>query len=189
MKKPTYVVFNGSVGALTNENAFRAKTGETIRIFIGNGGPNLVSSFHVIGEIFNKVYGEGGIKAINKTNVQTTLVPSGGFAMVEFKVDVPGTFILVDHSIFRAFSKGAIGMLKVEGEEKPDVYSHKQQDNTYLGADTKSAKDYDLFTEEIPVDPNTVAAAQKSNNNSIENIADMAQRNFQYYMLSQPAIR
>ena len=97
-----YVVFNGKVGALTGDNAITANVGETVRLFVGNGGPNLVSSFHVIGEIFDKVYAEGGI-TINE-NIQTTLVPAGGAAIVEFKVEVPGTFILVDHSIFRAVS-------------------------------------------------------------------------------------
>lgn len=93
---------------------------------MGNGGPNLVSSFHVIGEIFDKVHIEGG-DLINE-NVQTTLVPAGGAAIVEFKVDVPGTFILVDHSIFRAFNKGALGMLKVEGKENAKVYSGTTQE-------------------------------------------------------------
>ena len=85
-----YVVFNGSVDALTGDNAITANVGETVRLYVGNGGPNLVSSFHVIGEIFDKVNIEGG-SAINE-NVQTTLVPAGGAAIVEFKVDVPGTF-------------------------------------------------------------------------------------------------
>lgn len=125
-----YVVFNGSVGSLVGDNAMKAKTGETVRMFVGNGGPNLVSSFHVIGEIFDKVYVEGG-KLINN-NVQTTLVPAGGSAIVEFKLDTTGTFILVDHSIFRAFNKGAIGMLKVEGKEDHEVYSGKTKDGIYL---------------------------------------------------------
>ncbi len=124
-----YVVFNGSVGSLTGDNAITAKVGETVRLFVGNGGPNLVSSFHVIGEIFDKVHIEGG-SVINE-NVQTTLIPAGGAAIVEFKVEVPGTFILVDHSIFRAFNKGALGMLKVEGEENKTVYSGKQQEGIY----------------------------------------------------------
>jgi nitrite reductase (NO-forming) len=97
---------------------------------MGNGGPNLVSSFHVIGEIFDKVHIEGG-DMINK-NVQTTLIPAGGSAIVEFKVDVPGTFILVDHSIFRAFNKGALGMLKVEGDENKKLYSGTIQEGIYL---------------------------------------------------------
>ncbi len=126
-----YVVFNGAVGAMAGENAVKANVGETIRLFVGNGGPNLVSSFHVIGEIFDIVYTEGGTEA-NQKNVQTTLVPAGGSAIVEFKVDVPGTLILVDHSIFRAFNKGAIGMIKVEGAEDQVIYSGKQHDKVYL---------------------------------------------------------
>ena len=78
-EKPTYVVFNGAVGSLTGDNAITAKTGETVRLFVGNGGPSLISSFHVIGEIFDKVYAEGGSQ-VNK-NVQTTLVPAGGSAI------------------------------------------------------------------------------------------------------------
>ena len=124
-----YVVFNGKVGSLTGDNAITANVGETVRLYVGNGGPNLVSSFHVIGEIFDKVMVEGG-SSINE-NVQTTLVPAGGAAIVEFRVDVPGTFILVDHSIFRAFNKGALGMLKVEGEENKNIYSGVVQEGIY----------------------------------------------------------
>jgi len=129
-EEPDYVVFNGKVGSIAGDNALTAKVGETIRIYMGNGGPNLVSSFHVIGEIFDKVHIEGG-DAINK-NVQTTMIPAGGSAIVEFKVDVPGTFILVDHSIFRAFNKGALGMLKVTGEENKKIYSGTTQEGIYL---------------------------------------------------------
>ncbi|GAA4445336.1 copper-containing nitrite reductase [Pontibacter saemangeumensis] len=120
-ENPSYVVFNGSVGSLTGDNALTAKVGETVRLFVGNGGPNLISSFHVIGEIFDNVYAEGGSTA-NK-NIQTTLVPAGGAAITEFKADVPGNYVLVDHSIFRAFNKGALGMLKVEGAEDKKLYS------------------------------------------------------------------
>jgi nitrite reductase (NO-forming) len=130
-ENPDYVVFNGSVGALVDEKALTANVGETVRLYVGNGGPNLVSSFHVIGEIFDTVYVEGG-DLVNH-DVQTTLIPAGGSAVVEFKVEAPGTFILVDHSIFRAFNKGALGMLKVEGEENKLVYSGKQEDVVYRG--------------------------------------------------------
>jgi nitrite reductase (NO-forming) len=129
-EKPDYVVFNGKVGGIAGDNSLKAKVGETVRMYMGNGGPNLVSSFHVIGEIFDKVNVEGG-DLINK-NVQTTLIPAGGSAIVEFKVDVPGTFIIVDHSIFRAFNKGAIGMLKVEGPEDKQIYSGTTQEGIYL---------------------------------------------------------
>ena len=126
-----YVVFNGSVGSMVGDNALAANVGDTVRLYVGNGGPNLVSSFHVIGEIFDKVYVEGGTKTINE-NVQTTLVPAGGSAITEFDIDVPGTFIMVDHSIFRAFNKGALGMITVDGDEELEIYSGKQSDTVYL---------------------------------------------------------
>lgn len=130
-ENPDYIVFNGSVGALTEEKAITANVGETIRLFVGNGGPNLISSFHVIGEVFDHVYTEAGTEA-NQKNVQTTLIPAGGATIVEFKVEVPGTYILVDHSIFRAFNKGALGMLKVSGATNTQIYSGKQGETVYL---------------------------------------------------------
>lgn len=131
-EQPEYVVFNGHVGAIAGDNALKAKAGETVRMYVGNGGPNLVSSFHVIGEIFDKVYVEGG-KLINE-NVQSTIVPAGGSAIVEFKVDIPGSYTLVDHSIFRAFNKGALGQLKVEGAENPEIMTQKLSDTAYAGS-------------------------------------------------------
>ena len=131
-ERPTYVVFNGAVGALVGDKALKANIGETVRLFVGNGGPNLLSSFHVIGEIFDRVYQEGGVR-ISQEQVQTTLVPAGGSAIVEFKTEVPGTYILVDHSLFRAFNKGALGMLKVDGPPNLVVYSGKEVDAVYLG--------------------------------------------------------
>jgi nitrite reductase (NO-forming) len=127
----TYVLFNGAEGALVGDNALKAKVGERVRLFVGNGGPNLVSSFHVIGEIFDHVYTEGGTRA--QENVQTTIVPAGGAAIVDYKLEVPGTYVLVDHSIFRAFNKGAVGMMKVEGADALATYSGKEVDSVYLG--------------------------------------------------------
>ncbi len=130
-ENPTYVLFNGKEGSMTGDKALATKTGETVRLYVGNGGPNLVSSFHVIGEIFDKVWFEGGTKY--QENVQTTLIPAGGSAIAEFRMEVPGTYILVDHSIFRAFNKGALAMLKAEGAERKDIYSGKEVDEVYLG--------------------------------------------------------
>jgi len=126
---PTYVVFNGAEGSLLGGKALKAKVGDRIRLFVGNGGPNLVSSFHVIGEIFDRVYAEAGTRY--SEHIQTTLVPAGGAAIVEFKVDVPGSYKLVDHSILRAFNKGALGELKVEGPEAKAIYSGKQAESDY----------------------------------------------------------
>jgi nitrite reductase (NO-forming) len=130
-EKPTYVLFNGAESALTGDKALKAKVGEHVRLFVGNGGPNLVSSFHVIGEIFDKVWFEGGTKF--QENVQTTLVPAGGAAIAEFRTEVPGTYVIVDHSLFRAFNKGALGMMKVDGAENKAIYSGKEVDSAYLG--------------------------------------------------------
>ena len=85
----------------------------------------------MIGEIFDAVWPEGGTPRVH--DVQTTVVPAGGAAIVDFAVQVPGTFILVDHALFRAFNKGAIGMLKVEGPANPTVYSGQEVDEVYLG--------------------------------------------------------
>jgi nitrite reductase (NO-forming) len=130
-EKPTYVLFNGAEGALTGDKAITAKVGETVRLYIGNGGPNLVSSFHVIGAIFDQVRFEGGTNV--QKNVQTTLIPAGGAAIATFKAQVPGSYVMVDHSIFRAVNTGALAILKIEGNENKAVYSGKELDAVYLG--------------------------------------------------------
>ena len=130
-ENPSYVLFNGKEGALTGDNALAAHVGDNVRLYVGNGGPNLVSSFHVIGEIFDKVWYEGGRHF--QENVQTTLIPSGGAAMMEFHLEVPGSYVLVDHSIFRAFNKGALAILKADGAENKAIYSGKEVDYVYLG--------------------------------------------------------
>ena len=129
-EQPDYVVFNGAVGSLTGAGALHAEVGETVRLFAGNGGPNLISSFHVIGEIFDRVYHEAGSEATE--NVQTTLLPAGGAAIVEFETQVPGNYFVVDHSIFRAFNKGALGILEVAGAPDSTVYSGRIFEGIYL---------------------------------------------------------
>ena len=121
-ERPSYVVFNGAVGSLTGDRALTAKAGERVRLFVGNGGPNLTSSFHVIGEVFDNVYAEGS-STVTGHDIQTTTVPAGGSAIVEFGVEQPGDLILVDHAIFRAFNKGALGMLKVTGDDDAKVFA------------------------------------------------------------------
>jgi nitrite reductase (NO-forming) len=122
-ERPEYVVFNGKMGALLDDGAVKANVGETVRLFVGNGGPNLISSFHVIGEIFDTVYTEGAVGGGTPArNVQTTLIPAGGAAIVEIQVQVPGRFLLVDHSIVRAMEKGALGVLEVAGAEQPGIF-------------------------------------------------------------------
>lgn len=131
-ERPDYVLFNGNANALMNDNALHAKTGETIRFFLGNAGPNLISSFHIIGTVFDKVYVEGG--SLINHNVQTTAIPSGSATIVETKIDVPGTYVLMDHSIFRAANKGTTGHLVVSGDKNPQIYSGKLSDEPFKEA-------------------------------------------------------
>ena len=157
-----YVVFNGHVGAIAGDNALKAKVGETVRMYVGNGGPNLVSSFHVIGEIFDKVYVEGG-KLINE-NVQSTLIPAGGAAIIEFKVDIPGSFTIVDHSIFRAFNKGALGQLVVEGEDRPEIMTKKLSDEAFKGTGAAAGAASGASGASAPAASTPAAPASASSN-------------------------
>ncbi len=120
-EQPRYVVFNGRVGSLTGNNALQVKTGERVRIYFGNAGPNLDSSFHVIGAVFDKLYREGDLIDPPAHGVSVTLVPAAGTAVVEIVFEVPGPYTIVDHSIFRT-EKGALGVINVTGPPRPDIY-------------------------------------------------------------------
>lgn len=120
-EEPSFVVFNGRFQALTGDQAMTVAVGDRVRIFIGNGGPNLASSFHVIGEVFDVVHPQGASEAL--TNVQTTLIPAGGAAWVEFTVDVPGEYVLVDHALSRAVDKGALAVIRAVGPDNPAVFA------------------------------------------------------------------
>jgi nitrite reductase (NO-forming) len=119
---PEYFVFNGSVGAISKLHPLVAKVGDKVRIFFGDGGPNFTSSFHVIGEIFDKVYLLGGFLSPPLDGIQTVTVPPGGAVVTEFKLQVPGNYTLVDHALARA-ERGLVGILHVEGDKNPDIYN------------------------------------------------------------------
>lgn len=126
---PTYIFFNGRTGAISKDKLI-IKQGEKVRMYVGNGGVNLISSFHLIGEIFDTVYPEAQMGGTNFHNVQTTLVPAGGAAITEFIADVPGSYVVVDHALSR-MDKGAWGTLKVEGEERPDIFHGDSSDASH----------------------------------------------------------
>ena len=133
-EKPEYFVFNGRTGALAGSGALRASVGERIRLYVGVGG-FVSSNFHVIGAVFDKVYPEGDITSPPLHNVQTTVIPAGGSAVVEFTVDVPGTYLLVDHSLTRSVDRGAHGELIVEGPRNPAMFSAVNPDPNHTHAD------------------------------------------------------
>lgn len=133
-EKPEYFIFNGRTGALAGSGALRANVGERIRLYIGVGG-FVPSNFHVIGAVFDKVYPEGDIISPPLRNVQTTIIPAGGSAVVEFTVDVPGKYLLVDHSLTRSIDRGALGELIVDGPQDPDLFSAVNPDPNHTHAD------------------------------------------------------
>ena len=120
-EEPNAVVFNGHEAALTRDKPLKAHVGETVRIFFGNAGPNLTSSFHVIGSNFRNLYRDGDVVSSPGRFVQTTNVPPGSATVVDMKMFVPGTYTLVDHAIFR-LDKGAVGYLNVSGKPRTDIY-------------------------------------------------------------------
>ncbi len=120
-ENPEHVMFNGSMDALTKICSMESQVGDVVRIFFGVGGPNLASSFHVIGEVFDRVYAQGSLTSKPLTDVQTTLVPPGGATMVEFKTDYPGRYLLVDHALSR-MEKGVGGFLTVKGKADPAIF-------------------------------------------------------------------
>ncbi len=125
---PEYFVFNGHVGALTDHYPLKAKVGETVRIFFGVGGPNFTSSFHVIGEIFDRAYQLGSVTSPPVENVQSISVPPGSANIVEFKLEVPGRYVLVDHALARA-ERGLAGYLMVEGDANPEIFDAPPNEN------------------------------------------------------------
>lgn len=125
---PEYFVFNGHVSALTEHYPLRAKVGETVRLFFGVGGPNLTSSFHVIGEIFDRAYQLGSVTSPPLTDVQSIVVPPGSANIVEFRLEVPGRFVLVDHALSRA-ERGLAGYLMVDGPENKDIFDAPPNEN------------------------------------------------------------
>jgi nitrite reductase (NO-forming) len=120
-ERPEYFVFNGAVAALATEKPLKAKVGETVRIFFGVGGPNYTSSFHVIGEIFDRVYNQGSVTTTPLRDVQTTTVAPGSATIVDFKLEVRGKYVLVDHALTRV-ERGLVGILEVTGPDNPDVF-------------------------------------------------------------------
>lgn len=129
-EQPDYVVFNGRVGALTGSHALKARVGERLRVYFGNAGPNLSSAFHIVGSSLATVM-EPGNEATEPRDAQTSLVPAGGSRMVELRLDTPGEYTILDHSLFRASLKGTIGVLSVEGKLNRDLFSGKTAQDSY----------------------------------------------------------
>lgn len=131
-EEPDLIVFNGHEGALTTDKPLKARVGETVRIYFGNSGPNLTSSFHVIGSNLMKLYRDGDVVSPPAQYVQTASVPPGSATVVDMKMVVPGTYTLLDHAIFR-LEKGAVGYLNVSGATQPQIYEGDEPPSPCVG--------------------------------------------------------
>jgi nitrite reductase (NO-forming) len=96
---------------------------DTVRIYFGVGGPNLISSFHIIGEMFDLVWAYGDLIDPPLHGVQTVPVVPGGAVVVQLGLQYPANYILVDHALTRAIDKGAVGILNVTGPEDATIFS------------------------------------------------------------------
>ena len=123
---PEYYTFNGHVQALTELYPLQAETGETVRVFFGVGGPNKGSNFHIIGEVFDRVY--SGSDETFTANEEAWYVPPGSVSTFEMFLDVPGSYTIVDHALYRV-QKGAVGVLQVSGDPDPTVFDAPELDN------------------------------------------------------------
>jgi len=121
---PTYVVLNGEAYAFTEAGygPIEVDKGERVRIFHSQGGPNLLSSWHAIGNVWETLYRDGDLVSDPDRYVETAPVAPGTVAAAEIDTPVPGPIKLVDHALTRVVRKGVLGVIQVNGEEEPDIY-------------------------------------------------------------------
>ncbi|AFO58315.1 copper-containing nitrite reductase [Natrinema sp. J7-2] len=124
-EEPTYVVFNGQAYGFTPDGGvpMEATTGETARVYFANGGPNLLSSWHAIGNVWSRFYRDGDLLTAPDRNVETAPVAPGTTAAAEMEFPVPGPVKIVDHALTRAARRGALGVIDVSGEPTRDIYN------------------------------------------------------------------
>ena len=109
---PDYVAFNGRANQYAT-HPIDVRAGELVRLYVVNAGPNRISSFHVVGGIFEHVF-EDGSQANPLVGVQTANVPVGGGAIFEVRLREPGDYPFVTHA-FADATKGAVGVLRALG--------------------------------------------------------------------------
>jgi nitrite reductase (NO-forming) len=118
---PTNIFFNGKHADLNPP--LTVNTGERVRLYMGRGGVNGWSAFHVIGAVFDKVYADGGTSdPPSQHGIQTVTVPVGGATIVEFVTPVPGKLTAVDHNLSRVAFKGLAQVINVVGPRNKEVY-------------------------------------------------------------------
>ena len=182
---PQFVVFNGKVGALTGENSLHVYKNEKIRLYVGNAGLNLASNFHVIGEIFDKVYPEADLISPPRQGIQTTLIPTGGASVVEFTPEIPGNLILVDHALVRAIYKGAAGIITVHGSydyQEKEIFQTLITGSANLvnseSSENSTAPDSHSMTPPKPANPIEQKSEKKTESNTPSTTQNLAEESY-----------
>jgi nitrite reductase (NO-forming) len=123
-EEPTYVVMNGEKYAITPDKygAPAVSTGDTARVYFVTGGPNLTSSFHPIGNVWEELWPEGSLTTTPQSHIQTKQVAPGSTAIATMNFPVPGGFKLVDHSLSRVARKGCLAIVEANGDARPEIF-------------------------------------------------------------------
>ena len=108
---PDWTTFNGYANQYVT-HPLTADPGETTRFWVVAAGPTLDTNFHVVGTIFDRAWVNGDVTSPPQQGVQTVLVPAGGGAVFDVKIDEPGTYPFVSHA-FAHVDLGQVGILRV----------------------------------------------------------------------------
>ncbi|MGH8377915.1 MAG: multicopper oxidase domain-containing protein, partial [Gammaproteobacteria bacterium] len=111
-ERPDEVVFNGAAFQY-RDHPLVVTPGKLVRLYVVDAGPDLWTSFHVIGAIFDKVYPDGDA-AHALSGVSTYSVGPGAGAVFDLVIPEPGKYPFVDHDMAHAMI-GAVGVLEVRG--------------------------------------------------------------------------
>ena len=112
--QPDWTTFNGYANQYVT-HPLTADPGDTTRFWVVAAGPTLDTNFHVVGTIFDRAWVNGDMTQF-ETGVQTVLVPAGGGAVFDVKIEDPGLYPFVSHA-FAHVDLGQVGLLKVGDPE------------------------------------------------------------------------
>lgn len=126
-EEPTYVMFSGAVAPFVASRfgTMKAAVGETVRVFMVSGGPNLTSSLHPVGNIWSRAWPQGGLANEPLKFIQTWPVSPGSAFVGDMELPVPGLVTLVDHALSRVTNKGNAAQIEVVGDENPEILNVK----------------------------------------------------------------
>jgi nitrite reductase (NO-forming) len=134
---PSHVVFNGSVGAITGDNALSANVGEKV-LFI-HSQANRPSYPHLIGGHADLYWVGGSFSDTPLTSQETWFVPAGAAVAAAYEFKQPGLYVYLSHNLIEAVLLGAALHMNVEGEWDNDLMEQVKAPASY---DAKAAMDH-----------------------------------------------